>query len=95
MKIVSLTPTDPAKAMNDWQINARIDQLDRIISEMDWRVKHDPGALTPSLLREKIELSKEVIHLRFEQVKRLFDSLEQKDTRPEPAARRWTIHRNQ
>lgn len=94
MKIVSLTPTDPAIAMNDWQIEARIAQLDRRIGEIHWRVDHEPDTLTPSLVRERLELSKERNHLTFEQLKRKFDCLEQMTAQPKPAASRWTIYRN-
>lgn len=93
MKIVSLTPTDPAKSMNDWQIEARIAHLDRRISEIQWHFDHEPN--TPlSLAHELLDLSRERNHLRVEQAWRLLEIWKQTNTQPETAASRWTIYKN-
>lgn len=97
MKIVSLTPTDPAKAMNDWQIEARIAQLDRRIGEIQWRFDHEPNAPRNkhlALAHELLDLSRERNHLRVEQAERLFEIWKQTNVQPEPAASHWTIYRN-
>ena len=102
MKIVSIRPTDneatdPAKTMNDWQIDARIAQLNREISELKWVFEHKTGAPYSeqlATLREYSKLSCERSHLQVEKAERIFADFKQRNPQPEPAARRWTIYRN-
>jgi hypothetical protein len=96
MKIVSLTPTDPTKQMNDWQIEVRIAQLEQRIAAIESCVDHNPDALTPALLRERIELSIERNHLFFEQVSRKLDEREERikyleQEQQNQPARQWKI----
>lgn len=96
MMIVSLTPTDPAKQMNDWQIEVRIAQLEQRIAAIESRVDHNQDALTPALLRERIELSIERNHLFFEQVSRKLDEREERikyleQEQQNQPARQWKI----
>lgn len=102
MKIVSIRPTenettDPAKAMNDWQIEVRIAQLDRKISELKWVFENKTGAPYSerlATLREYSKLSCERSRLQVEKAERIFADWKQSNPQPEPAARRWTIYRN-
>lgn len=93
---ISITHTDPAKAMNDWQIEARIAQLERRISEIQWRIDHEPDTLTPEIVRERLELSRERNHLYYERVTRLFDYATHYllKERQEQPAQQWTIKVN-
>jgi len=92
---ISITHTDPAKAMNDWQIEARIAQLERRISEIQWLVDHEPDTLTPMIVRERLELSRERNHLYYERVTRLFDYAKHLlNEHQEQPAQQWTIKVN-
>lgn len=81
--------------MNDWQIEARIAQLERRISEIQWLVDHEPDTLTPMIVRERLELSRERNHLYYERVTRLFDYAKHLlNENQEQPAQHWTIKVN-
>ena len=87
MKIVSLTPTDTADAMSNYQREAALILLECRYEAIKERADRSPETLTPSLLREFLELSKEINRIKTESARRLLD-------KPISPAHRWTIYRN-
>ena len=87
MKIVSLKPTDSTEAMSDYQIEARLTLLECRYEAIKERTNRNRDALTPGLLREFLELSREINRLKFEIVRRLLAEHEQ-------PTHNWTIYRN-
>ena len=87
MKIVSLTPTDPTKAMSDFQIEERLVVLECRYRAIKERIDRNPDTLTLSLLREFSGVALEISRLKCE-LARLWLKEQQ------PPTHNWTIYRN-
>ncbi len=90
---------DPVLAMDDYQIEARITQLEQRYAAIRLRIDQDPGTLTYKTLNEMLELMAKITHLFSEQVRRKTDEQQKRikyilDEKQDPAANRWIIKVN-